>query len=211
MCLGDGSIRYTRISVGGYPHIVAVQSGYVNRTPIQRTREPPLAKNLYPRGHTRASQSRCLWLNRLRLPRKRPLRPSGLAAPSPAARVGATDLQLEMTATSMCRTLTPGNSGKICRSLRSQQELPEQELMRVRFACFGLSVLLGTNSFPFPKPQTKAPQIHRILRRQVGQPSPKPADNHHMLRASREEWHQWASVENANGQRLCRESQKQTN
>jgi hypothetical protein len=31
-----------------------------------------------------------------------------------------------------------------------------------------------------------------------------------MLRASREEWHQWASVENANGQRLCRESQKQT-
>jgi hypothetical protein len=123
----------------------------------------------------------------------------------------ATDLQLEMTATSMCRTLTPGNSGKICRSLRSQQELPQQELIRVRFACFGLSVLLGTNSFSFPKPQAKAPQIHRILRHQVGQPSPKPAHNHHMLRASREEWHQWASEENANGQRLCRESQKQTN
>jgi len=122
----------------------------------------------------------------------------------------ATDLQLEMTATGMCRTLTPGNSGKICRSLRSQKELPQQELMRVRFACFGLWVLLGTNSFPFPKPQTKAPQIHRILRRQVEQPSPRPAHNHHMLRASREEWHQWASVENANGQRLCRESQKQT-
>ena len=123
----------------------------------------------------------------------------------------ATDLQLEMTATSMCRTLTPGNSGKICRSLRSQQELPQQELMRVRFECFGLSVLLGTNSFSFPKPQAKALQVHRMLRRQVGQPSPKPAHNHPMLRASREEWHQWASVENANGQRLCRESQKQTN
>jgi hypothetical protein len=47
-----------------------------------------------------------------------------------------------------CRILTLGNSGKIYRSLRSQQELPQQKLMRARFERFGLSVLFRTNSFP---------------------------------------------------------------
>ncbi len=51
---------------------------------------------------------------------------------------------------STCRILTLENSGKIYRSLRSPQELTQQELMRVRFACFGLSVL-ETNSFPSPR------------------------------------------------------------
>jgi hypothetical protein len=44
------------------------------------------------------------------------------------------------------RDTTLGNNGKIYRSLRWQQELPEQKLMRVRFERFGLSVLLETNS-----------------------------------------------------------------
>jgi hypothetical protein len=43
------------------------------------------------------------------------------------------------------------SSGKIYRSLRWPQELTLQELMRVRFECFGLSVLLETNSFPSPR------------------------------------------------------------
>jgi hypothetical protein len=54
--------------------------------------------------------------------------------------------------------LTLGNNGRIYRSLQWQQERPRQELMRVRFECCGLSVLLETNSsFLFPDANESAP------------------------------------------------------
>ena len=73
-----------------------------------------------------------------------------------------------------CGIPTLGNNGKIYRSLRWQQELPQQKLMRVRFECFGLSVLLETNS-SFLSPDRKRKRQTQIELRDASleQPSPE--------------------------------------
>jgi hypothetical protein len=79
----------------------------------------------------------------------------------PAARgdgCGLSTCNHSLLAVRACGIPTLGNNGKIYRSLRWQQELPQQKLMRVRFERFGLSVLLETNSsFLSPDANESAP------------------------------------------------------
>ena len=71
---------------------------------------------------------------------------------------------------------TLGNNGKIYRSLRWQQELPQQKLMRVRFERFGLSVLLETDSsFLSPDANESAPDSLSHGTHHSNSPPPKSA------------------------------------